>query len=256
MIKPMQEGTLINLLKAVCRCIVSALLLPAMSNAMELPLAMGGGMGGSITWSSDYVLRGVSQSDNLPVIQADFHIRPATDWTLGAWASMVHVLPYTRSTEVNLYLSHSWNLDQDWRVNVAATHYQYINDPRAVSYTYDEVAASLQWADTLYGHLAWSPNTDLYRAPYHVHRDQQTLTIEGGWHRALWYDINFQAGAGIYWPLQQSIGRYVYGSAGLSRRFGPIHVELNYFWVQNQQHRVFNAGPAGGPWAVTASWNF
>ena len=244
---------MISSFKASCIVLSAALELTANNcNAIDLPLDMGG----SVAWSSDYVLRGVSQSDNLPVIQADLHIRPATDWTLGAWASMVRVVPYTRSSEINLYLNRSWNLDQDWRISIAGTHYQYLNDPRAASYDYDEIGASIYWTDSLFGRIAWSPNSDLYRAPYSVYRNQQTLTVEGGFHYVLPHDIGFQSGAGWYWPLQESVGRYLYGSSGLSRRFGALHVEVNYFWVQNQQHRAFNAGPAGGPWTVTVSWNF
>jgi len=213
-------------------------------------------LSGSVTWTSDYVLRGVSQTYNQPAVQADIHLQPADHWTTGAWASTVHTMPGTRSTELDIYLSHKWIVNQDVSIDVAATHYGYLNDPRPVSYDYDEIALSLYWADTLYGRMAWSPNSDLYWYPAYAYQNQSTITLEAGYHLPLPYKLHFQIGGGAYMPVSQDSGRYAYGSAGFSRRFGPLRAELDYFYVQSREHRIFNAGPAGGPWAVTVSWSF
>jgi len=211
---------------------------------------------GSVTWTSDYVLRGVSQTHNLPAIQADIHWQPINRWKVGAWASTLHIAPNARSTELDVYINRTWTLDQDWSIDITATHYAYLNDPRPVSYDYDELAFSAYWADTLYGRIAWSPNADLYWYPAYAEQNQHTLAVEAGYHLPLPYDLHFQIGAGIYAPLAQREGRYAYGSSGLSRRIGVFRAELDYFWVQSRGHRIFNSGPAGGPWTFTLSWRF
>ncbi len=213
-------------------------------------------LGGSLTWTSDYVLRGVSQTQNLPAIQADIHVRAPDEWSAGVWASTVHVLPYINSTELDFYLSHRWIINEDLNIDITGTHYQYSNDPRPSSYVYDELSASAYWADTLYARIAWSPNTDLYQYTGYVHENEQTLTVEGGYHRPLPYGIDTQAGIGMYMPLELHNGRYGYASGGLSRRFGSFQLELNYFWVQSREHRAFNMWPAGGPWVATVIWTF
>ena len=250
------EPDLIITLRSLFAC-VAALSLSQQTNAanpsaVELPM----GLGGSVTWTSDYVLRGVSQTFNQPALQADVHIHPADHWLVGAWASTLHTLRGTRSTELDVYLSHKWIMSQDLSLDIAATHYAYLNDPRSASYDYDELALSAYWADTMYARIAWSPNADLYWYPAYAFHNQSTITVEAGYHRPLPHGFHFQIGGGFYVPLAQDTGKYAYGSAGLSRRFGSIRAEVNYFYVQSREHRVFNAGPAGGPWTATVSWGF
>jgi uncharacterized protein (TIGR02001 family) len=213
-------------------------------------------IGGSVSWTSDYVLRGVSQSQNLPAIQADLHIQPNPLWVAGLWASTVHVRPYTNSTELDVYLGRHWNINQDWMVNTVVTHYQYLNDPRATSYDYDELALTAQWADSLAAKVTWSPNTSVYDYYGYIHSDQQIMTTELAYHLPLPYQLKFEAGVGVYVPLQTGNGRYVYASSTLSRRFGQFAVDLQYFWVQSMRHRTYNPGPRAIPWALTAHWNF
>ena len=218
----------------------------------ELPM----GLGGSLTWTSDYVLRGVSQTQNLPAIQADLHVRPDINWTVGAWASTVHVIPDTDTTQLDVYVDRRWIINQDFSMNFSGAHYEYLHDPRAISYSYDELNASAYWADTLYAHISWSPNTDLYRNIGYVHQNQQTLTVEAGFHLPLPYGIDSQVGAGVFVPMEVHEGRYAYASGGLQRRIGRIRLELNYFWVQGREHRLFNQWPRATPWVATATWIF
>jgi len=220
--------------------------------ASELPL----GLGGSLTWTSDYALRGVSQTQNLPALQAELHIKPYSDWTVGAWASTVHLLPYSNSTELDFYLDHRWMINQDLFVNASVTHYEYLHDPRVISYNYDELSIAARWADTLYAHVAWSPNVDLYHNTGYVYENQQTLSVETGYHLPLPFGIDSQVGLGYFLPLELRQGRYAYASSGLRRRFGAWQVEVNYIWVQSREHRNFNLGPSATPWVATVSWRF
>lgn len=212
--------------------------------------------GGAMTWTSDYVFRGVSQSNNQPVVQADLHIQPLPQWTLGLWASGVHLLPDSSSTEYNVYLDGRWSLDQDLAFGVTAVHYDYLDDPRPISYRYDELSLSVTWHDQLYLSASWSPNALLTAYPFDTYAHQQTLTVAVSHAQALPWQLNLQLGVGYYVPLEQNTGDYWFGNAGLSRQWRDLRLELAYFCTQAAERRRFSHGDAGGPWAATVTWRF
>ncbi len=230
------------------QCIVALLLLSEQCFAGGLPV------GGSASWVSDYVVYGVSQTFNKPAIQADLHVRPNNEWSTGIWASTVHVSPNTTSTELSFILNHLWTINQDLNIVASGARYQYLDSSHITTYNYDEISLALHWADTLYARVAWSPDYEL-RYPIYVLKNQQILTMEGGYHYPFPYLIDLQVGLGYYAPLSQSDGRYAYGSAGISRHFGSFHIEVNYFWMQ-AEHRMFSPWPAASPWVASLSWRF
>lgn len=213
-------------------------------------------VGGSLAWTSDYVLRGISQSDNLPALQADLHLQPAPAWTIGAWASTVHLLPYTHAVEYSFYVDDRWLLTQDLSLALTASHYGYANDPRSAAYRYDELSLSLSWRDTLNASASWSPDVSLFSFPGQLHTHQQTLALDISYHQPLPWRLDGWAGLGYYSLLEQATGSYAYGSIGVARSFSRLRAEVNYFWVSNARHRAYTQGPAGGPWAFSIAWRF
>lgn len=211
--------------------------------------------GASLAWTSDYVFRGVSQSDHRPALQGGVHVG-LEQWLIGAWASTVRLLPESRSTEINLYLGRQAALTQDLGFEWSWVHYTYADDPRPISYTYDELSAALNWLDAWLLRLSWSPNTTLIALPYGVKTQQQTLAIEMGYRQALPLHFDLVLGAGYYDPLEQHDGGYGFGNAGIHRQWGSLRAELNWFWAQNTSRRAYNPGPAGGPWVFTLIWEF
>lgn len=212
--------------------------------------------GGTVAWTSDYVFRGVSQSDNRPALQGELHIEPAPQWTVGAWASSVRLVPDHRSTELDFYINKQWTMGQDLGMELSVVRYSYRNDPRPVSYTYDELSWSINWLDAWSLSVSWSPDTSLIAYSYGLKTHQQTATLETGYHLALPYRFELAFGAGYFAPLEQHEGGYGFGNAGVSRRFGSLRAELNWFWTQDLRHRTYTTGPAGGPWALTVMWGF
>lgn len=234
-----------------CGALLLFLLCASSTQADDLPWHLGGGL----AWTSDYVLRGVSQSDNRPVLQGNVHIEPWPQWTLGAWASTVRFIPQQPSTELDVFISKHWSLKPNLSLQVAWTHYSYIDDPRRYSYSYNELNAALNWRDTWLFGASWSPDTAL-AAPYGVNDHQQTATLEATYHYVLPYRFELRLGAGYYALLEQHEGSYGFGNAGISRALGPLRAELSWFWTANANRRVYTPGPAGGPWTFTLMWDF
>src|SRR5882672_11497447 len=96
--------------------------------------ALGAAPGGLIGVTSDYVLRGVSQSDGDPAAQGEVHLGFARGWSTGLWASQIRLLPGHTTAEIDLYLQWHATLSDSFDMSATATHYSYPGDPRPIGY--------------------------------------------------------------------------------------------------------------------------
>ena len=213
-------------------------------------------LGGAVTLASDYVLRGISQSDNNPVLQGDLHWNFPVGWSLGVWGSQLHAQPATADGEVAAYLQWQRAISSDFDMGASYTHYAYVNDVRPVTYNYDEAALSLAWRDQIYVAATWTPKLNLYSAYAGPATDRDVYTFEASWHRTLARRFDFSAGVGVYEPQAVDYASYAYGNATLGWHYGHWRANLTAVWVQNAAHRQYSAGPAGGPLVATVAWFF
>src|SRR5438132_12545347 len=102
--------------------------------------ADGGAWGGSLGAATEYVFRGLSQSDGHPSAQADGHYYWNSGAFAGLWGATVERSADRRTTaEFNAYAGYAWPMGSDWSAKVAAIHYDYPwNSPRR-RYNYDEL---------------------------------------------------------------------------------------------------------------------
>src|SRR5689334_3956945 len=71
--------------------------------------------GGSIVATTDYVYRGLTQTERKTALQADAHLQSPSGWFLGAWGSLATSDTQVQSrSEINLYLGHVWTLSESW----------------------------------------------------------------------------------------------------------------------------------------------
>ncbi len=228
----------------------------AASLALAVTTGASAGPGGLVGLTSDYVVRGVSQTQGNGALQADLHWTFARGLSAGAWASQVEFLPHKESTELDAYLQWHGTLDADFDLGASATHYSYPGDPRPVSYDYDELAVSLLWRDQLRLAASWIPSLNLYSYADGLATHRQVYTFELGWHRDLmpWLDLN--AGVGLYDPPGLEYASYGYGDVTLGLKYGHWRMNLSWIWVQDSSHRQYSLGPAGGPLAASLAWAF
>lgn len=219
-------------------------------------VATGAVPGGSIAVTSDYVLRGVSQSDGRPALQGEAHWSFAPGWSSGFWASQVRLAPAHESAEIGSYLQWRGALSEDFDLSASAAHYSYANDPRPIRYSYNELGVSLSWRDQLYVAASWTPKLNLYSYIDGLAGDRQVLTLEASLHRNLRPRLDLTAGIGLYYPKDLDYASYAYGNAALAWHYGHWHADLGWFWVQNAAHRRYSSGRAGGPLAANLRWSF
>ncbi|MEL7797951.1 TorF family putative porin [Idiomarina loihiensis] len=98
----------------------------------------------NVTLSSDYVFRGISQTNEDPAIQGGFDLASDSGWYAGVWASNVGF--GTGSTEADLYLGYTHQLTNDWAVDFGAIRYLYPsgNGPGA-DFNYNEVYTNVSY---------------------------------------------------------------------------------------------------------------
>ncbi len=97
--------------------------------------------GGYVTLTSDYVKRGVSQSDSGPAIQLSGDLSFDNGVFAGAWGSSVDIQngpTRKRDLEINFYVGYVVDISATWRMSVGAVAYTYPGQTGNVDYDYEE----------------------------------------------------------------------------------------------------------------------
>lgn len=236
-----------SILSAVCVCTWSG---------MNLVHAQSTDFGGTVSVTNDYVYRGISQTGGNPAVQADLHYRSRNGWIFGTWGSYAD-LPDGEGpqSEVDLYVGHSWTLDEDWDARVTLTHYLYPGDSRQLEYDYDEVVSTLGYRSRLFATVAWSPNVTRYANGTWV-EDATALSYEVAASQPVLGQLSALAGAGYYDLPSKLDADYWFWNAGLSCSVGRAQFIVSYIDTDSNATRAFGYKPAGGRWAGTVAWRF
>jgi uncharacterized protein (TIGR02001 family) len=207
---------------------------------------------GSLVLTSDYVFRGVSQTEGDAAIQADLHWLHR-NWIAGAWGSTVDTNPGPGPTlELNAYAGHRWQLAEAWETKVIAVHYDY---PDHSHWDYDELLTSLAFRDTFTATVAWSPNTSGF-SERGVVQDRSAFTYELTAHypwRTAWL---VSAGVG-YYDLHELFGNgYTFWSAGVSYSAAPFQITLARYGTSGEATQLFGEESADDRWSLDLQWRF
>jgi uncharacterized protein (TIGR02001 family) len=224
--------------------------------AWVVPAGAAPGIGGSVSASTDYILRGVSQTQNQAVVQADLHLALRDSWSVGIWASPVRLLPASKTLELNLYSQWRLPVSSSASATVGAIYYTFPNDPRSVPYNYVELSGGLSWRDRILFNAYLAPDVTVFSLTYGRATHRRTWSAELAVSQPLAWQLQLRAGVGYYDAVGLRDAGYSYGSAGITRELGRFQAELSYVWVAAAQHRSYSIGPAGGPLNATLSWRF
>lgn len=209
---------------------------------------------GSVAATSDYVLRGVSQTQGDGALQADLHYQGQAGWFAGAWGSTIDSgYDGPGHFELDLYAGWNWQPAADWTARLAYARYLYPEASGETDYDYGELSARLAWRDRIVAVVAWAPDSVRY-SPYGYDRTADAYAYELALRQPLGSRLAATLGAGWY------DGYYGidYGSwnLGLSGRVGPVELELAHFANDDTARAAFGRETAGDRWALTALWRF
>ncbi len=110
----------------------------------------------NIALSSEYVFRGISQSDENPAISGGFDYSFDNGIYLGTWASSIDFGDdFDTSTEIDLYAGYAFDLTEGVTLDLSAIYFVYPGETDELNYV--EYVASVSFGDAALG-VVFSPD--------------------------------------------------------------------------------------------------
>ena len=225
--------------------------------ALGAPLCRADGpWNATIGATSDYVLRGVSQTYDSAAVQLGGSYQLPTGWFAGVWGSNVNPYPHAGSSmELDLYAGLIRPISSDFSARLTYTHYMYLDDPRPSGYDYDEVSLSAAYLDRVAVTLSVQPDFTSYsNFGFARHEPSGALELTSRW--PLWRDISLSVGAG-YYDLQRLFGvSYWAGNLGASYTYRRAAFELARYFAEGTVSRLYSEQTSNSTWAFSAVVRF
>ena len=212
--------------------------------------------GGSLGGTSDYLVRGISRSNDHGALQLDLHYVDASGFLAGVFASNAQINPRAHGdAEVAAFLGFAWNRGDDWQGKFLLSHYAYPWSKAEHSYDYDELAVDLSYREWLSVDLTYSPNSPIvspYQGLIGVASESAEVNLQ---HRVLG-KLSAMAGVGYAHYNGQEPTGYGYWSIGAVYDLAPVSVVLSYVNTTAAAKALFYNAAADGRWTGTIVWRF
>jgi uncharacterized protein (TIGR02001 family) len=178
---------------------------------------------GYLVLTTDYVWRGVTQSDGDPAVQLGGDVSFGSGVFAGVWGSTIDIDNgdgRRRDTEINYYLGYRLDAGRRWTLGVNAIVYTYPGQSGSINYDYEEIMVSANFDDRVWFEYAYSP--DLYHTGFDSHNVEVFTEIPAGGHLVV------GAGAG-YYDVSDFVGDgYAYWEAGVTWPINRFDLDLRY----------------------------
>jgi uncharacterized protein (TIGR02001 family) len=245
------------------RFVVSASLVLA-NLVVAGPALSADGLRASAGLTTEYLHRGISQSDGHGALQGSLVYWHPSGPYVGVWASSIDTAsdafyPVTASAsadlEVDLFAGYARRLGADWVLDLKTVAYGYPNDPAPVSYDYLEFSAGVAWRERLFATAAFTPSTTwLARTP--VRRNRAALDAELSMRQPLNDWVTWMIGVGYRELDAPGPTGYVYGSTSLALQLRRVSLELGHHRVDHNADALFGTRLAGRHTVFTATVSF
>ena len=213
---------------------------------------------GEISYTSDYILRGISQTGGLAAGQVDLRLTTQDGTFAGAFASTLNRL-WQRSWgysgwdyELETYIGHRLDLSPSWSSTVTGTFYSYLKGNTAFSDDYQEISLSTSYLDSWTVEAALIPNAVHFENGYRLGRYPAYVVSTSG-QIPLVGRLALTAGAGYYTSDGEG---YSYGNVGLAFEVKSLQLDAGYYVAGDKARQLFPYGRAGSRFAVGLSWHF
>lgn len=219
-------------------------------------------VGGALALTSDFIYRGVSESDGHGAAQADLHLSTSGGAFLGLWTSSRDKdLQPGASAVLDLYLGQRFELSTSWNATLSARGHYYLGaseyEPSA---DYQEIAVAFTYLDRWSFSLTSIPNAVRYWMDIRLSRSPAWVAdASGQW--LLGEHFFLTGGAGYYYssgtgPRIERATGYAYGNLGAAFELASWRLDVGYFLAQYAAQRSFPYPIADQRVAATLSWHF
>jgi uncharacterized protein (TIGR02001 family) len=182
------------------------------------------------TLTSEYIYRGLAQSNGNPALQFGVDYEHDSGLFVGAWASTIDLTSRfgQRDLELDYYAGYHYVPDAPWQASLTLVRYTYPGETGAHSYAYNELLLAASVADHWFVEFGYANNYyDLERIARHW-EVRTEWPISGAW--------MFGAALGGNDLSDLNTPHYLYWDVGASARVSRFTFDLR--WHDNQ--------PAGG----------
>jgi uncharacterized protein (TIGR02001 family) len=217
--------------------------------------------GGNLAVTSDYIYRGVSESNGRAALQADLHADTPEGTFAGAWASTRdHGLDPGAGYDFEIYLGRRIELASAWNATVSARSHYFLGGGQESSNDYQEISGALTWLDRWTMSLSVIPNAVRYWYYRRLSRSPAWIAdTTGQW--LIGEGLFVTGGAGYYRSTgtgagQQAATGYAYGNVGLAFERRRWRLDIGYFIAKNQARELSPYPVASHRVAGTVSWHF
>lgn len=194
--------------------------------------------------TSEYMFRGISQTDDHPALQLGANYTFANGLYVGTWASNVD---FGEGTDAEVDALVGWNKDLSDATNldVSLVRYGYVGQPDGVDYTYSELIGVMTF-DEQYSLTLGYTNDYLNQGENSIYS-----ALGGSWE--VGGGLNLGASLG-YTSNSGPLPSYLDYSVGLSRDFGPINASLQYMGTNARAKELFGDDNAEDKVVLTFSY--
>ena len=182
----------------------------------------------NVAISTDYLFRGISQTDNGPAISGgfDYTYAPA-GFYLGTWASSIEFNDGGSPMEIDYYAGFTGELSNGISWDIGGLYYDYPQDGSAggPDYEYIEVKGALGYTFD----AAWEPTVGVgvYYSPDFFGETDTGIAVEGSLDLSLpVWDLGLSTSVG--YQDVDDIGEYEYWSVGLSKDISIFTFDVKY----------------------------
>jgi uncharacterized protein (TIGR02001 family) len=212
--------------------------------------------GGSVGLTNDYLVRGISRSDNDAAVQADYHYLSTSGFVAGIFASTAKVDPNNGTdAELNAFLGFAWSAADDWRGKILVSHYAYPWNRHGPHYDYDELDVDAGYQGWLDLSVVYSPNFPRY-VPYRGVIGTPSTSAELNLQHPVYRKLLLTGGAGYSYESGPDAAGYVYWSVGAACDLAPVALALSYVNTSAGAKSLFYDEAAAGRWVGTVIWRF
>ena len=205
-------------------------------------------LSGSLTLTSDYLFRGISQTDRKPALQAGLEYDWTNGWYLGGWGSNVSWLadgstpaqPVSNSLELDAYAGHRGSLGGDWSYDAGLYAYAYPGSyPHG--YTHPQTLEA-------YGSLGWKSLKLEYNQSlgnlFGVPDSHGSRYARLSWHQPFATDWQASAHLGHQSVAHHASAGYSDWKLGVDRSINP-HATVSLAWYDTDARRAVYSNAEG-----------
>jgi len=178
---------------------------------------------GYVALTSDYVKRGVTQSEGDPALQLGVEFSFDNGFYVGAWGSTIDISngpTRQRDQEVNYYAGYVLAATDVLRFSATAVAYVYPGQTGYVDYDYQEYSLGGNYDDRIWLEVAYSPDL------YNTGRSSTNFELYVEW--PLNSDWAIGAGVGHYDTSELTGASYQYWQLGITRSFRWADIDVRF----------------------------